>query len=71
VKRIKGGYHASGRLEATLDEIAMEAVTTIAEPPSVERWRRAFEEIARLAGDAKGLIAHLNSGQPPMALAGA
>jgi hypothetical protein len=67
---VKGGYQAHSRLESAIDEIAMEVTATLAETPSAETWRKAFEEIARLARDAKGLIAHMN-GQPPMALAGA
>jgi hypothetical protein len=64
----KGGYQAPSRLESAIDEIAMEATAAMAESP--HKWKEAFEEIARLARDAKGLIAYMN-GKPPMALAGA
>src|SRR5579859_2093560 len=63
----KGGYHADGRLEATLDEISMEALAAAASP-SIEVWRLAFLEIARLARAAKTLLSYINGGQPPMGL---
>lgn len=64
----KGGYHAGGRLEATLDEISMEAQAA-GESRSAEVWRQAFLEIARLARDAKKLLGYINGRQPPMGLA--
>lgn len=70
MRGVKGGYHADGRLEATLDEIHMEAQAAAASA-SAEVWRRAFVEIARLARDANKLVNYMNGGQPPLALAGA
>lgn len=65
----KGGYQAPSRLETAIDEIAMEATAALRESP--HRWKEAFEEIVRLARDAKGLISYMNGAQPPMSLAGA
>lgn len=69
--RNKGGYQAGGRLEATLDEIRMEAQVAAGEL-SVETMRRAFAEIARLTCEAKRFAQYITGGpQPPLRLAGA
>lgn len=60
----KGGYHAGGRLESTLDAISMEAQSAAASP-SADVWRRAFLEILQLAYDARKLVSHMNGGVMP------
>lgn len=67
----KGGYHAQARLDGIREEIALEALGLVDNPPQAMR-ERIFDEIARLARKYAQLVRHLNDGQaPPPALAGA